>query len=303
MLKKRITLQDIANEAGVSKATVSYVLNYSQKENISHETRIKVFAAAQKLKYVPNGASKSVSETKSHLAGIIVNIEGENKRSKVYSYLDFANELQRELYSIGYDMVLMLSKDIEKDMQISQKHSLDVVFLVDVDESSIKEITKRYYVPVILIDSFIDDSLFCKIVNDYDTIFKKAQELLGEKFCLAIEEYSSKYIMNIICNRLPEEMIFVNQSGRSLDDFFKAHENTKVLAIGEFLGMQIEKYIPAENLAVVVPIEKETMLLSSTQKIVVSNREKAKKAIDVMKNLHQINKTKEPERISLITPL
>ena len=53
MKDKRITMKDVAKEAGVSTATVSYVLNYSDTERISHETRLRVFEAANKLNYVP----------------------------------------------------------------------------------------------------------------------------------------------------------------------------------------------------------------------------------------------------------
>ena len=49
MKDKRITMKDVAKEAGVSTATVSYVLNYSDTERISHETRLRVFEAANKL--------------------------------------------------------------------------------------------------------------------------------------------------------------------------------------------------------------------------------------------------------------
>ena len=49
MKKRRVTMKDVAERAGVSTATVSYVLNYSNTERISHETRLKVFEAANEL--------------------------------------------------------------------------------------------------------------------------------------------------------------------------------------------------------------------------------------------------------------
>lgn len=74
MTNRKVTLKDIAKEANVSPATVSYVLNYSEKEKISHETRLKVFEAARKLNYVPNMTARSLASQKSYLIGVIINL-------------------------------------------------------------------------------------------------------------------------------------------------------------------------------------------------------------------------------------
>ena len=50
----RATLKDVAQEAGVSSATVSYILN--GKRSISEETKARVMEAIKKLDYVPDGA-------------------------------------------------------------------------------------------------------------------------------------------------------------------------------------------------------------------------------------------------------
>lgn len=42
MMTSKITIKDIAREAGVSVATVSYVLNQRNDQKISEETRNKV---------------------------------------------------------------------------------------------------------------------------------------------------------------------------------------------------------------------------------------------------------------------
>ena len=55
--KRRITMTDIAKEAGVSQTTVSFVLNNVSAANISETTKQSVFTAASRLGYVPNVAT------------------------------------------------------------------------------------------------------------------------------------------------------------------------------------------------------------------------------------------------------
>ena len=46
---KRVSIKDVAKEAGVSATTVSYVLNRTPSETISSETTQRVLEAARKL--------------------------------------------------------------------------------------------------------------------------------------------------------------------------------------------------------------------------------------------------------------
>ena len=51
---KRVSIKDVAREAGVSATTVSYVLNRNPDETISAETTQRVLEAVRRLHYVPN---------------------------------------------------------------------------------------------------------------------------------------------------------------------------------------------------------------------------------------------------------
>jgi DNA-binding LacI/PurR family transcriptional regulator len=53
-MQKRVTASDVAELAGVSRTTVSFVLNNVPGMRISEETRQKVLEAAQRLDYHPN---------------------------------------------------------------------------------------------------------------------------------------------------------------------------------------------------------------------------------------------------------
>jgi DNA-binding LacI/PurR family transcriptional regulator len=65
--KKSITIRDVAQQADVSIATVSYAFNRSGA--ISAETRARVFAAAEALGYRPNVAASSLRRQESRTLG------------------------------------------------------------------------------------------------------------------------------------------------------------------------------------------------------------------------------------------
>ena len=62
-MPKNITMQHIADEAGVTKATVSMVL--SGDKRISEATRQKVLKTVRRFDYVPNEAARRLSRGKS----------------------------------------------------------------------------------------------------------------------------------------------------------------------------------------------------------------------------------------------
>lgn len=57
----RVTSADVARASGVSRSTVSFVLNDVPNQTISEATRQKVLAAAERLGYTPNGPAQALS--------------------------------------------------------------------------------------------------------------------------------------------------------------------------------------------------------------------------------------------------
>ena len=64
------TIKEVAEKAGVSAATVSYVLNDSRK--VRPETEQRVLWAAKELGYLPNTAARSLAVGRSSILGLIV---------------------------------------------------------------------------------------------------------------------------------------------------------------------------------------------------------------------------------------
>jgi len=70
--KKRSTSLDVAKFAGVSRTTVSFVLNDVPSVSISAATRKRVLDAAKKLNYSPNVAGKKLVSGKSYTIGLVL---------------------------------------------------------------------------------------------------------------------------------------------------------------------------------------------------------------------------------------
>lgn len=70
MAPRMATIKEVAEKAGVSAATVSYVLNESRK--VRPETEQRVLWAAKELGYLPNTAARSLAVGRSSILGLIV---------------------------------------------------------------------------------------------------------------------------------------------------------------------------------------------------------------------------------------
>lgn len=64
---RRVTALDVARAAGVSRTTVSYVLNETPITSIPAETRARVLEAASRLDYSPSAAARTLANGRSSL--------------------------------------------------------------------------------------------------------------------------------------------------------------------------------------------------------------------------------------------
>ena len=83
--KKQITSQDVATRAGVSRTTVSMVLNNKHESNqISPRTVQKVLRAAEELGYVPNAAAQALVNKRASVLGLILSRRNHQISSDVF---------------------------------------------------------------------------------------------------------------------------------------------------------------------------------------------------------------------------
>jgi DNA-binding LacI/PurR family transcriptional regulator len=69
---RRTTAADVARHAGLSRATVSYVLNNTPHQVIPERTRQRVLAAAAELGYTPSAAARALSSGRSDVVLLVL---------------------------------------------------------------------------------------------------------------------------------------------------------------------------------------------------------------------------------------
>src|SRR5437764_2276126 len=114
---RRVSHQDIAREAGVSRVTVSLVL--AGKDQTSEETRRRVIEVAERLRYRPNLLVQGMQTGRSHCVGVIM-------PSSMHFHGQVARGIHDELLARDYVPIqLWMSPSSDtKNTELQQIHRL-----------------------------------------------------------------------------------------------------------------------------------------------------------------------------------
>ncbi len=104
-----VTLKDIAKEAGVSTALVSYCLNGSKSGWMSEKTRQRIEEAARKLNYKPNRLARSLRSGRSRSIGLLT----ANISNPYFGHL--AEEALDAAKKHDYSLIFAVIKDLKGD--------------------------------------------------------------------------------------------------------------------------------------------------------------------------------------------
>ena len=160
MRTKRVTIKDIATEAGVSIALVSFVMNNKSdgKETyrVNKETAQRILEVAQKLNYQPNNAARTLRSGKTNTIGVIVS-DISNK-----FFADIARCIENHAYKHKYT-VLFGSTDenpqkLENLVEVFRNKGIDGLIVVPCEgaDEIIRDIA-RQNIPLVLLDREVPD--------------------------------------------------------------------------------------------------------------------------------------------------
>ncbi|SHO54962.1 LacI family DNA-binding transcriptional regulator [Vibrio quintilis] len=174
------SLHDVARLAGVSKSTVSRVIN--DEYGVKESTKIKVLEAVKECGYVLNQVAKDLKSQKTNLIGVVV------PRVSSHATAQGVDGLTAVFEEAGKQVLLANShQDHDKELEFirifNQKRVEGIIFYATHLDSSLVQIIQTSSVPVVLVGQ--DGSMFDipSIVHDDLRVGYEAGKRLVEKGC------------------------------------------------------------------------------------------------------------------------
>ena len=178
-----MTIYDIAKACGVSIATVSRVLNNSEK--VSEKTRQKVLAVIQEENYSPNPFARGLGLDSMKMIGLLCTDVSDAFYAKAVSLVE------HELKQRGLDMMLVCTgndlNEKKKYIQFLLKKHVDAIILIgspfreDGDNSHVAE--AAHEVPIIAINSLLELPNVYSVLCDEASGIELAVRRLADNGC------------------------------------------------------------------------------------------------------------------------
>lgn len=135
-----VTMKEIAEKAGVSRTTVSFVLNgrCHQDQRISKAVQKKILDTAKKLGYVRNDLVLSLVKGRTHAIGIV----SEFKDFVFPIIRGYAQEAQNHGYSLR---LFQVDDDLESALTKAIQARMDAIVCLGISSSLVKNIPHHFF--------------------------------------------------------------------------------------------------------------------------------------------------------------
>lgn len=172
---KRVRISDIAEELGLSTATVSNVIHGKTKK-VSDETVRRVQALLEERKYIPSMAGILLAQNNSRIIGIIIN-NHEKYEGHVLEDTFIAsslNYLSAEIEKAGQFMMVKVTNATEEIIRFASMWNLEGMVLIGFCEQDYRKLREFMHIPFVIYDGFLDSPEgICNLtIDNYDGGFQ-----------------------------------------------------------------------------------------------------------------------------------
>ena len=171
MEDKRVRISDIAQELGLSTATVSNVL-HGKTRKISDETVKRVQVLLEERQYIPSMAGILLAQNSSRIIGVVVN-DHEKYESHTLEDVFIAsslNSLSTELEKNGQFMMVKKTTDPEEIIKFASMWNMDGLVLIGFCDQDYMYLRSHMRIPFVVYDGYCDQAerIYNITINNYD---------------------------------------------------------------------------------------------------------------------------------------
>jgi LacI family transcriptional regulator len=182
---KKPSIQDVARLAGVSRTTVSFVVNNVQDASIPQDTRDRVWSAVKELNWRPNALARGLISRRSHTIGFVSDGFVSDERvatpligKTIQGAQDaaWANDKMVLVFNTGRN------RKIERDaIETLLERQVEGIIYATMFHHSVSPPAAVSQVPVVLLDCYVEDRSLPSVVPDEVQGGRAATEVLLEK--------------------------------------------------------------------------------------------------------------------------
>ena len=171
MEQQRVRICDIAEELGLSTATVSNVIHGKTKK-ISDETVKRVQALLEERQYIPSMAGILLAQNSSKIIGVFVN-DHEKYEGHALDDVFIAsslNHLSTEIEKYGQFMMVKKAKKAEEIIQFASMWNMDGLIVIGFCDLDYMYLRNHMRIPFVVYDGFCEnpERIVTITIDDFD---------------------------------------------------------------------------------------------------------------------------------------
>ena len=178
-MKKSMTITEIAKEAGVSKSTVSRVLN--NKSDVLPGTKERVLRVIREHQFQPNAYARSMSQRRSRTIGVVVPHDIDYVFQNQY-YMEIQRGILKAMTKRGYYALMLCCRDMKEAFDAVLQKRVDGLLLISPLYEHTPYINEllEHHVPLVLIGkSPASQQVYQVCIDNYMGALSAMQYLFG----------------------------------------------------------------------------------------------------------------------------
>ncbi len=260
----RVRIVDIADELGVSTATVSNVIHGKTKK-ISDETVKRVQQLLEDRQYIPSMAGILLAQNDSKIIGVVINdhekYEGHTLEDSFISAS--VNALAKEIEQAGKFLMLKVTGKWDEIPRFASMWNMEGMVLIGYCEQDYKKLREQMHIPFVVYDGYMESSgnLVNIEVNHFDGGVQAGRYLKnrghGAVLCISDNNIcmDKERFMGLKSEIPDAELMVIPMEQKARIFFYMEHlekikKYTAVFAVSDYYAMDLIQFLKSAGISV-----------------------------------------------------